>query len=383
MPKLNKETPITPSKYTRIDTDAGLNDLLENLSVESIIAVDTESDSLYSYFEKVCLVQISTPHDDYLVDPLVFDISPLGEIFANPNLEKIFHAAEYDLMTLRRDFGFTFRNLFDTMIAARILGWPRYGLANILNTRFGVKLNKRFQQYDWGRRPLSRQALDYASLDTHYLIDLRHQLHAELTAKNRLQEAEEAFERGLEARTPIKVFDSADFWQIKGARTLSMRQQALLHTLFIFRDRAARWTDRPPFKIINDMGLVQIAIQQPKSRNELLATKGVGHWFVKQYGQQLLALIKSPQPNPPELPRSSHRPPEAVIRRFELLRRWRNDVAQKRGVEPDVILPNEVLHELARANPKTIESLESLAILGNWQFKEYAAALTKKLRQLK
>ena len=156
-----------------VDNSSGLEQLIQTLSQEPLVAVDTESDSLYSYFEKVCLIQFSIPGTDYLLDPLSVDVTGLAPFFANGEVQKIFHAAEYDILSLKRDYGFTFVNLFDTMIAAKILGWPRYGLGPILAEYFGVKLDKRFQRYNWGQRPLSRKAREYAHLDTHYLLPLR------------------------------------------------------------------------------------------------------------------------------------------------------------------------------------------------------------------
>jgi ribonuclease D len=170
-----------------------LEQLIKELSDESLIAVDTESDSLFSYFEKVCLIQFSTPRADYLVDPLSIDVSGLAPLFANTSNQKVFHAAEYDLLSLKRDYDFSFANLFDTMLAARILGWPRYGLGPILEEYFEVKLDKRFQRHNWGQRPLSQQALNYARLDTHYLLPLRKIQLEQLKKQHRWQESVEAF----------------------------------------------------------------------------------------------------------------------------------------------------------------------------------------------
>ena len=136
-----------------IDTPAALGRLIKTLSRQPLVAVDTESDSLYSYFEKVCLIQFSTSYADYLVDPLSVDVSGLTSFFADSAIQKIFHAAEYDFLSLKRDYGFIFTNLFDTMLAARILGWRRYGLGSLLTEHFGVKLDKRFQRYNWGGGP--------------------------------------------------------------------------------------------------------------------------------------------------------------------------------------------------------------------------------------
>src|SRR3989304_2551096 len=163
-----------------------LEALAKTLASEAILAVDTESNSLHAYREQVCLVQFTTSQADYLVDPLVLlDLSPLAGLFSNPNIEKIFHAAEYDLVCLKRDFGFSFANLFDTMLAARILGRPGVGLGSLLESEFGVPLDKRFQRANWGQRPLPPSLLAYARLDTHYLIDLRHRLKAALEKKRR------------------------------------------------------------------------------------------------------------------------------------------------------------------------------------------------------
>ena len=169
-----------------VETPADLSTMLNRLKSQSMIAVDTESNSLYAYQEQVCLIQISDTDTDYIVDALAFDDFPeLGAIFANPGQEKVFHGADYDIGTLRRDYGFEFANIFDTMIASRILGIKHYGLANLLSERFDVHLNKKMQKYDWGRRPLNREALDYARLDTHYLIALRDQLKREIDHRGR------------------------------------------------------------------------------------------------------------------------------------------------------------------------------------------------------
>src|SRR5258708_36855385 len=173
-----------------------LGRLVAALVREPAIGVDTESNSLFAYRERVCLIQFSTPDQDFILDPLaVDDLSALGPLFANPAQQKIFHAAEYDLICLKRDYDFKFANVFDTMVAARTLGWPRLGRAAILQDRFGVTMNKRFQRANWGERPLTDELLDYARLDTRYLVALREVLAAELAAGGRTEEAQEEFER--------------------------------------------------------------------------------------------------------------------------------------------------------------------------------------------
>ena len=218
---METETLPPPILLTRPDE---VRQLARTLLAEPIVAVDTESNSLHAFQEQVCLVQFSTPQADYLVDPLaVPDLSPLAEVFASPQVEKVFHGADYDVLTLRRDFGFTFAHLFDTMIAARILGYPRVGLGALLESFFGVRLNKRFQRADWGQRPLPLALLDYARLDTRYLIPLRHRLRAELEEAGLWPLAQEDFAR-LAALTPRE--NGRASWEVKGAHLLTPRQRA-------------------------------------------------------------------------------------------------------------------------------------------------------------
>ena len=186
-----------------IDAPDALRAMVKDLSRQSLVAVDTESNSLYAYQEQVCLIQFSTLDQDYLVDPLALkDLSPLGEIFSNPNIEKVFHAAEYDLICLKRDFDFTFENLFDTMIAGRILGRDAVGLGSMLQQAFDIKVDKRYQKANWGKRPLPREYTDYARLDTHFLIPLRNSMKEELVKIDRWELAEEDLTANVMCRSP-------------------------------------------------------------------------------------------------------------------------------------------------------------------------------------
>ncbi|MFQ5612201.1 MAG: ribonuclease D [Anaerolineae bacterium] len=366
-----------------IDTDRAVLDLLNVLGGQSLVAVDTESDSLYSYYEKVCLLQFSIPGVDYLVDPLAANIKPLGDLFASGNVQKIFHAAEYDILSLKRDYGFEFANLFDTMVAARVVGWPQYGLGHLLNERFGVQPDKRFQRYNWGLRPLSQEALIYARLDTHYLHALREILLAELTAQNRVREASEAFQRLTQLEPSPRSFDPDGFWRIKGARRISPTAQAVLQALYIFRDKQARRSDRPPFKILTDSTLMHLARAQPQSPNELARVKGVSATHIRRFGQALLKVIREGQEaSPPDYPRSrAPRPHNSTLRRYEALRRWRNQIASRRGVEPDVILLNNTLKAIAEEVPVSLKELDALELLGEWQLETYGQAILQVLRK--
>jgi ribonuclease D len=380
------EAQLTRSKaetpYVWIDTPSALNEMLVSLRRSPRVAVDTESDSLYVYFEKVCLIQFSIPGVDYLVDPLAVDVTPIGEIFADARYEKIFHAAEYDILCLKRDYGFTFVNLFDTMIAARVLGWKRYGLGAILQDRFNVRPDNRMQRYNWGIRPLSDEALNYARLDTHFLLPLRELQIAELSAKKRLIEAQQAFQRQTRVEPAPKVFNPNDFWRMRGARDLLPVERAVLRQLYIFRDEYARKLNRPPFKVINDATLVRLAQSRPSDLRSLGRIKGLSYRMSHHAGNGLLeAIAKGLKAPPPSYPHNQRNyPGDETLARYEALRAWRRDVAKARNVEPDVILPNSILMALAKQAPRTAKALAEIEGLDDWQRQTYGKDLLHVLK---
>jgi ribonuclease D len=388
MEKRMHESRLPPPKLVTETSQLAL--LIAQLSRQPVVAVDTESNSLHAYQERVCLLQFSVPGydgscSDYLVDPLSdLDLRPLGEVLANPDVEKVFHAAEYDVMCLRRDYGWTFANLFDTMWAARVLGWPRIGLGNILQEHFGVQLNKRWQRHDWGRRPLSSEALAYARLDTHYLPSLHDRMLAELEAKGRLAEARDFFARVAQAQPNFKSFDpDADLWRVKGARDLEPRVRAVLRELLIWRDAEARRRDRPPFKIMGDQTLVALARARPDRVRQLRNVDGLKPLHLRRYGRGIIrAVAKGEQAEPPQHPARPSQPPDEVAERYEALRTWRKEVAAQRGVDPDVVVSNAALWKLARHAPRSLDQLADLSVLGPWKQQAYGKALVAVLCQL-
>jgi ribonuclease D len=354
--------------------------MLVALAGEPALALDTESDSLYRYYYKVCLIQISTPTTDYLVDPLSLpDISQLGQIMANPAVQKVFHAAENDILVLKRDFGFQFAHIFDTMLAARILGWRRVGLAALLAEHFGVALDKRTQLTDWGRRPLSTEQLRYARLDSHYLLPLRDLQVRELQARRRWREAQEAFAALSHVEYVEKSFAPDGFWRVKGARELGPRELAVLRELYLWRDSQARALDRPPFRVLNDEMLVRLSRQQPRRLDELPLPRRQA----ARFGPAILAAIArgqvAPIPEPPSR-RDDDRPDPLTLACFDQLRAWRARRAAERGVDSDLILTNEALMAIARRAPATLAELASLQVMGTWKLEEYGAEILQVVR---
>lgn len=365
-----------------IDSAEALQVLGRQLEGIPGVGIDTEGNSFYSYRDRTCLVQISSPDEDYLIDPLaVPDLSPLAPLFADVETVKVYHAADNDVAALRRDFGLHTHRLFDTMTASRILGLAKYGLGDLLREFFGVESDKRMQRFDWGSRPLPQEAIAYAAMDTRYLLPLRDILQQRLQSVDREQEAEEEFVRLEGATAAAREFDPESFWRIKGAYELDPRGRALLRELHIWRDRRARASDRPPFRVIPDAVLVAIARRQPQTLLELGEVEGLSPGLARRFGPALLdSARRAAGAQPPREPQSVRRPDD-VVARYEALRAWRRQVAAQRGVEPDVITANAVLSALAERPPRSEEQLSELGLLGPWKLRAYGPDLLRVLRQ--
>jgi ribonuclease D len=378
-----------------VDTPAGLRAMLAHLRGEPALAVDTESNSLYVYWEQVCLIQISVPGTDYLVDPFALeDLASLGPLLADPAVLKVFHGAEYDLSVLHRDFQFSVANLFDTMWASRILGWSAHGLAALLEPCFAVHLDKKYQRANWGLRPLPAAQLDYARLDTHFLLPLQEIQARELEASGRWPQARHRFAELTETRAEPKKFDPEGFWRISGIRDLDDEGRGVLRELYLFRDREARAVNRPPFRVISNQALLSLSEQRPDSLGSLRRLKGVSKRIAGRYGRGLLAAIRQGAGRPlawgdrvrPENGSISHpngRPSAACQARFDALRVWRNAVAEERGVDPDIVLTNQTLWVVAHRDPDCRADLADDDLLAHWQVDEFGDDLLAVIRALR
>ena len=285
---MTDERPLPP--FRLVADEQAWDDCLQALRAAPRLAIDLEANSMFAYAERACLIQVSTANADFIIDPLAdLDLSGLGALVEDPAIEKIFHAAEYDLILLRRDYGWRLHNLFDTMWAARILGYQQVGLANILEQFFGVRLSKRYQKANWCHRPLMPAELAYAQKDTHYLPALRDRLAADL---------------------------------------------ALIH--------------------------------------------GMSEGQQQRYGRSLIQIIhEAAGAPPPQPPKRLPRLPEAVLARYDLLHRWRKARAQARGVESDVVMSREALWAIAKANPRTLDELQTLNALGPYRLATYGEEIIK------
>ena len=360
-----------------IDDSRSLDQAVGRLGREARIACDTESNSLHAYRGRTCLIQISTPCEDLLIDPLaIADISVLGAVLADRAIEKVFHAAEYDLICLKRDFDFDVHGVFDTMAAARVCGYQRIGLSHMLEDRLGVQHAKKYQTADWARRPLPAAYRHYAQMDTHYLLPLRDALHAELCAADRLEEAREYFADVTRFKLKSDEFDPDGFWALKRPNALNGRQMAVLRELYILRDELAKAVDHPPQRLISNKTLLQIVKTQPRRISQLEAIRGLPGWLVRQNGDEIIEAIRHGLASrlPPTPPPQQQIPP-SIVERYSALYNWRKHTAAARGVESDVIISRDALWAIARRNPATVGDLRDIRGLGPWRRQTYGSAL--------
>ena len=364
------ETPLSPPVW--IDTQAALEHMIADLQKHERIAVDTESNSLHAYQERVCLLQFSTPNTDYLLDPFPFSsLDILGPIFADPGIEKIFHASEYDIICLKRDYGFAFTSIFDTMLAARILGIEAVGLGSLLEAEFGITLDKRYQRANWGKRPIESPLLEYARMDTHYLIHLREILHARMKTAGLLELAREDFQRMTRVAPPQNIAE--DSWRIPGCQHLDSTQRAVLYALWQYRARVAKKTNLPHFKVLSNQVLLEIATTQPRNRRELLAVKGFSNRMTDRHAEGLLRAVETGLQSPPINHKQNgfQKPPEDYLNRIERLRNWRRDMGLKMKVESDVVLPRDMLEKIAAAAPESMTELSVVMEDLPWRYQRF------------
>jgi len=352
-----------------------------------MIAVDTESDSFHSYKEKVCLVQMTALGQDVVIDPLaVRDLSALGPVFADPQRIKVFHDAVYDLLCLRRDFGFDFNGLFDTVIASRLLGEREFGLGAVLLRRFGIAADKSLQRSDWARRPLTPAQLFYARYDTHFLPDLALQLTAELQLRGRWQWAQEEFARlpelagRIQSRTPLASEDG--FWRLAGVRSMSPAVLGRARALYLARNEIAARLDRPAFKVFGNQVILDIAYDPPPLDRPLTPRPGLRRVGVDRFGRQILRALREARP-------VTASPPAGVNRRrrhgrmldpdakelYEALRDVRTRRAEELGIDPEVLVSNAALEDLAKNPPQNAEELSGRPDFRGWRRQELVDAI--------
>jgi ribonuclease D len=322
-----------------------LASLLPQIENVDRVAVDTEADSLHCYREKLCLLQIGLPSRDYIVDPLAdVDLAPLCAALEPKEL--VLHGADFDLRLLRRGLNFAARRIFDTVIAARLLGIREFSLTALVKRHFGVELGKSSQKANWARRPLPTRMLEYAMNDTHYLLPLADCLESQLRERDRLDWLRQSCQRAIEQAAVERIRDENELWRIRGSGSLRGREAAVLRALWQWREKEAEVADRPPFHILQNHELLNAAASfasgdvpdyrhfSPRRRQAF-----------RQAAQCAMQLPESEWPVSQR--RFGRRPGPEAMRATEELRRRRDQAARELNLEPAFIAPRSTLEAIA------------------------------------
>ena len=364
-----------------IRTAVELEALVDELTTCRALGIDTEGDSLHHYTEKVCLIQLTAfGGASWLVDPLALpDLSPLGPILADPSVVKVVHGGDNDVTSMRRDFGFTFRTMFDTSIAARLLGDTELGLQALVRNELGVELSKGSQKDDWSMRPLTAKQETYALADVAHLMALAANLTERLAEAGRTAWAREEFEALALLPPANKRRGPDEFRRLKGSMKLSRRQQAVLRELYLWREERAAAADRPPFKIVGPEILLALAELASPTLDDVDRVLSAYPRQARQAEVVLEAIARGLELPDDELPRrepSSQPPmPASARRRVDALRAWRGDQATRSQLDPSIVMSQRLLERLALAAPQTLVELAAIEGVRRWRVAEWGPAL--------
>lgn len=373
--------------YHLIADDGALSGVSSKLQGHSRIALDCEAAGFHRYTDRLCLVQVSTPDDNYLFDPLAIEISEaLRTTLEDPEVRVVMHGADFDLRLLHRDLGLRVKGLFDTQTAATLLGATAIGLAPLLDEHLGVRLSKAHQRADWARRPLPESFLQYASDDTRHLLALGEILADGLKKAGREDWAEEEF-RFLEG---IEWTEEAidPVTRIKGARHLSPRHLTALRAAFRWRDGIARAWDKAPFRVVGDSVLVDLVMARPASPKQLAGLKGMSPRLAERHGEELLAELEridglpdsELQPYPSRNRNGAGRLSPEQEGKADKIRGLRAALADRLGLDKGVLLSNAQIGEIIQKGPSSLEELRALPGVRRWQIEQMEGEILRILQ---
>lgn len=393
--RLPERLPIPPAHrmtYTHIGTPEDSRVVREDLLSTDRLALDCEAAGFHRYSDRLCLLQLTTARDTYLIDPLSFDPSDLlKDPLESPDVEVIMHGADFDLRLLSRDLGIELRGLFDTQIAAQLLGEEAIGLAALLESRLGVTLSKKYQRADWAERPLTEGMLAYAADDTRHLERLADILRAELGEAGRATWAEEEC-RALELAAGVASTEPTEpedpVVRVKGARKLPTRQVAALRSALEWRDEIARKRDRAPFRVVADGPLIEAVAERPLRISDLSRIKGFPERLAKEEGDVLLTrldeIAQAPDADLKPYPRATRqgvgRPTPEIEALADRLKTVRNRRADELGLPRGTLLANAVLLELARVAPTDLDQMGEVEGMRSWKVEALGQELLTVIR---
>jgi ribonuclease D len=372
------------ASFEYLDTVTDVEKFTSEIARTREIALDTEGASFHRFVDRVYLLQLSTRDRHAVVDPLPMGVPPgLGALLEDPAVEVVFHDADYDLRLLQQDYGWQIRTIFDTRVAAQLLGYTAFGLAALLERFFDVKLDKKHQRADWSMRPLTDDMLDYAAQDTRWLLQLKDLMSAELERVGRTAWAREEFAL-LEGTRWTDDEPGMSYLRMKGARDLSRRELAVLRELVPWRDIVAGALDRATFRVLGNEQLLEIARSQPQSKEALGKIKGMPRAILEQRGSELLDAVRRalavPDAELPKFPRAARwdRDPEFDAR-VSALKTARDAAAKRLELDPGVLCSRDRLEAVARKNPAAVEEVAEVPELRRWQVAELGADFVKAL----
>ena len=359
------------------------------------VALDTEANSMHAYREETCIMQLTAGGRSAIVDVLaVQGLAPLREALARDDVEIVLHGGDYDITVLTRDHDFRFTHVFDTMIAATLLGDERVGLAALVEDHFGHKLEKRFQRADWGRRPLTAEQIDYLRRDTMYLPALRAHYGERLREKDLEEEAIIEFRRLATRKGTQAAFDEEGWRRIKGVRTLDDRGRAVMRRLYLWREARAEERNAPPFKVLAPAAMLAMAERvhvTPRAPKDLHGLQGRQR---DTLGRTLMLIVAAglrdaeagdvpPRELGPRMSREEAAAAKTLRTREDALKDWRRREAGRRGVPNVVVLPNPALTWLATEMPRSVADLAACGDLGPKRTERYGAACLAVLDKLR
>jgi ribonuclease D len=370
-----------------VRTTTALRALAKSVKSTPLLALDTEAAGYHRYYDRICLLQLSTRERTVLVDTLAIrDLSPLASALADPETEIVLHDAEYDLRLLARDHELSVSNLFDTKIAAQFLGEPHIGLADLTEKYLGVHLDKKHQRADWAQRPLTRELLEYAAEDTRHLPQLRDRLRDELLQRDRLDWAEEEFQLRARVRWAATEDEEA-FRKLKNIRDLQPRQLAALRELYLWRQRVASDRDVAPFRIAANDVLVEVARALPENAAALGRVPRLATPVAMRHGDAFLEAVRRARALPadalPERRTPPRRPPPdpELEKRVDRLKDVRDRVADALGLDRGFLMPRQQLEDIARQAPRDLDELRASGDVREWQIAAAGEELLSALRR--
>ncbi len=376
---------VSNHKPAYVSSPAEADSSLASIADTPAIAVDTEGASFHRFVDRIYLLQLSTRTQTAILDPLsIGKPEGLGRLLEDEGVEVVFHDADYDLRLLHQDYGWQATHIFDTRIAAQLLGIRAFGLAALLERYFGIKLEKKHQRADWSMRPLPQDMLDYAAQDTMYLLDLRDRMRSDLEDAGRIGWAEEEFRR-LEGTHWTSEPDGNGFLRIKGTRDLNRRQLAIFRELVAWRDEVARELDRATFRVAGNEALLEVSRQAPRSLDALTSIRGVPRGIAGRRGKDILHAVERglavPEGELPRFPRAPRweRDPDFDAR-VTRLRSVREAAANRLSLDPGVLISRDRLETIARLRPQSMEELLAVPELRRWQAAELGEAVLEAVK---